>query len=289
MGVRRIAPGLRPEGARLARSAATSYLTLSGLALLAQVSDVVDSQWDKIVLSRYVGSTAVASFQVGTSIVLQAKAVAVLPLVPLLAAAAELHHRDPARLERLTQVLSRIGGVTAAVIVGGVFAFGPAFLDLWLGTDLPDAHAVVRLFAVAIGANLVGAPLALRAFGEGGHRIAAASAVVNVVVNGAGSLLLTLHLGLEGALWGSIAGNVAGTVVFLVLVRRSGRTGPLTIAWRSSLLGVVATAAVVWTGLDRVGSWPALALTVTVFAIVVGAAGALAERLSPAAFRSVGP
>ena len=50
---------------------------------------MVDGQWDKLVLSRYAGPDAVASFQVGTLLVMQAKMLAILPLTPILAAVAD--------------------------------------------------------------------------------------------------------------------------------------------------------------------------------------------------------
>jgi hypothetical protein len=74
VGTRRVVPELRLRMAPIRGTAWRGLIALSGMALLSQISDVVDSQWDKVLLSRYVGSTAVAGFQVGTSLALQAKA-----------------------------------------------------------------------------------------------------------------------------------------------------------------------------------------------------------------------
>src|SRR5262249_53070556 len=82
---KRLLPWIKPRLTRINPFAIKAYLALSGLALLSQVSDVIDSQWDKVVLSRFVGPAAVTSFQVSTSLVLQAKIVALLPLTPVLA------------------------------------------------------------------------------------------------------------------------------------------------------------------------------------------------------------
>ncbi len=282
-GTRRLVPGLRLRLVSLSRPAVRGYLALSGLALLSQLGDVVDSQWDKVILSRYVGSTAVTSFQIGTNLVLQGKALALLPLAPLLVAIAELRRRDPVRMETLFGVMARGGMVLGAVVLGAIFAFAPVFVRLWLGEDPATAGAATaaRLFTVAVAFNLVSAPLAFRAFGEGWHGLAAAGSVVNMVVNGVLSLGLTLAIGFNGALYGSIAGNLAGSVFFFVLMRRRMGDRWVPPPWRALTVGAVAAVAAVQAGVGRIGSWPAFLAAAAVYLGVVGVTCARAERLHP--------
>ena len=280
-GIRRLVPTLAPRLVALNGSLVKGYLALSGLALLSQVGDVVDSQWDKVVLSRYVGSTAVTSFQIGTSLVSQGKALALLPLAPLLVAIAELRRRDRARMESLFGLMARAGMVLGAVVLGAVFAFAPAFVRLWLGDDpaVAAAAGAARLFSVAAVLNLVSAPLAFRAFGEGWHTLAAAGSVVNMVVNGALSLWLTMIIGFNGALYGSIAGNLAGSAVFFVLIRR--RMGDRWAAppWKALAVGTVAALAAALAGAGRLSSWLELIPAGAAYVVVVGLACTRAERL----------
>jgi O-antigen/teichoic acid export membrane protein len=282
VGTRRLVPGLRLRIVALPPAVVKGYLALSGLALLSQVSEVVDSQWDKIVLSRYVGSASVASFQIGTNLVLQGKLLALLPLAPLLVAISELRRRDHARMEELFSLMARAGSVLGAVVLGAIFVFAPAFVRLWLGADpsVAGAGAAARLFTVAVALNLVSAPLAFRAFGEGWHALAATGSVVNMVVNGALSLGLTMAIGFNGALYGSIAGNLVGTVFFFVLMRR--RMGDQWTAppWRAAVVGIVASAAVVLTGASHIESWLILVPACAIYAIVVGVVCSRVERLS---------
>ena len=140
VGTRRLIPNLRPRLLGLGRARVRSYLALSGLVLVAQVADVVDFQWDKLVLSHFVGSAVVASYHVGTGLVLQAKALAMLPMAPLVVAVAELGQRDAARLHALTAELVRVGMVLGSVVLGGLYAFAPAFFHLWLGPDVPPGR-----------------------------------------------------------------------------------------------------------------------------------------------------
>lgn len=281
LGTRRVVPGLRLRRVPLTAPVVKGYLALSGLALLSQVSDVVDSQWDKVILSHFVGSSAVASFHIGTSLVLQAKALALLPLAPLLAAVAELRERDPARMEALFDLLAKAAMVSGAVVLGMVFVFVPAFVDLWLGPGQARTGTAVaaRLFAVAAVLNLVSAPLAFRAFGEGWHALAAASSAVNMVVNAALSLVLTMTIGFNGALYGSIAGNLVGSVFLFGLVRRRMGERWAFPPLRALTVGALVAAAGSVGGLGNVRSWPSLGAAGAVYLAVAGAACARAERL----------
>jgi O-antigen/teichoic acid export membrane protein len=278
VGLRRLLPGLGLRWQLASRATSVAFLTFSGMALLSQISDVIDSQWDKLVLSRFVGVSSVASFQIGTMLVLQAKVLAILPLGPLLVVVAELRTGDRVRMLRLFNLLTRATYTAIAVALGGVIAFGPAFINLWLGQQYSAAGDAARLFGVAMVVNAVGAPLAFRAFGEGLHRLAAWGSVTNIVVNGGVSFGLTATIGFRGALFGSIAGNVIGMLVFLALLRRHLSLTE-ALPWKAALIGIGATVAAVLLGVDRIAMWPVLVGAVTAFAIAVGAACCVAERL----------
>ena len=279
VGTRRVVPELRFRMAPIRGTAWRGLIALSGMALLSQISDVVDSQWDKVLLSRYVGSTAVAGFQVGTSLALQAKALAILPAAPLLVAIAELRNRDPERSHHVLTVLSASTFAIGAVALSGLVVFAPPFLRLWLGQELPSAVTSARLFAVAVGLNLLAAPLAYRALGEMRHRLTAIASLANIGVNAVLSYVLTVTIGLRGPLYGSIAGNAIGTALFFLLMRRALGAEWRWPSWRAPLLAVVAAGAGVALGLDEIASWPWLVLAATAFTAVVGTAACLCERV----------
>jgi O-antigen/teichoic acid export membrane protein len=277
--LRRLLPELRLRIGRLTPNLAKAYLGLSTLALVSQVSDVVDSQWDKVVLSHVVGSSAVTSFQVGVMLVLQAKALALLPLAPLLVTVAELHGRDDARLERLYHLMSRVTYALGFTLLSAVFVFAPAFIALWLGPQYTAAGTAARLFAIAVALNLMGAPLGYRAFGEKWHRLSAVASALNMVVNASVSLSLTLAIGFNGALYGSIAGNLAGLALFVMLMRRR-----LGHRWRwpsvrSVILGVALGLTTILLRFDQTSSWSVLVTSAVVYTLALGAGCTIAERL----------
>ncbi len=89
---------------------------------------------------------------------------------------------------------------------------GPAFIKLWLGAGFEPAGTALRLFAVAVAINLTSAAAGFRCIGQGWHRIAAASALVNILLNGILSFILAAAIGFNGPLIGSIVGNAAGVI-----------------------------------------------------------------------------
>jgi len=260
-------------------AALRSYLGLSTLIVVIQASDVIDSQWDKIVLARYVGPASVAFFSVAVLLLLQAKAVIVIPLSPILAAVAELQNRDRVALERTFTLLSRVAAVVGTTVLAGFFALGPAFIRLWLGPNFNQTGTAIRLFTIALALNLIPAAVALRCIALGWHRVAAASAVSNIAVNGVASFVLASTIGFVGPLIGSIAGNATGACVLYVLVARRTRASWLIPRLRAPLIGAVLALIIVTTGLDSPHTWPAFAATTTVLGVLLIVGGTAVERL----------
>jgi O-antigen/teichoic acid export membrane protein len=218
IAARRILP---PASLRLAlpRTALLwSVLGMSSLVLLTQLGDVVDSQWDRVVLARFTDPGVVASFTVGVSAALQAKMIATIPITPLIAGLAG-RARDEVTARHLFDLLARAHAAVATVALVGAAVFAPAFIRLWVGTAAPQAGWVVQLFVIALACNLWVAPLAYRAIAVGAHSLAATASAINIVVNGVTSYVLASHMGLLGALLGSILGNATAAVAFLILLR----------------------------------------------------------------------
>jgi O-antigen/teichoic acid export membrane protein len=274
-GLRRLAPELRLRPGALPQGTRRTAAALSGTALLTQVPEVVNTQWDKLVLSNQLGSTAVAQYELGSSLGLQARLLALLPLVPLLAALSELRERDPAERDALFERLSRTSAGIGAVVLLGVAAFAPSFFRVWLGADYGDAATVAQLVALGMLLGLVGAPWVSYALAERWHRAPAASAVTLMVVNAVVTVVLVPQVGLLGAVGGTLAGNVAAVALLLVLVRRRRHRAWLAPASRPvALVGALALAAVAL-GSTRLESRLAFVAGVLLFALTaVGLLGA---------------
>lgn len=206
---------------RVTRRGMAGYLGVSGLLFVSQLADVVDVQFDKVVLSKFVDSAAVTEYQIGTMLSLNLRAFALVPVALLLAGITELWARDPARAERLMRTVTQLTYLVGGVLMTGVVVFARPFIELWLGPGYGQAVTASRLLAVAMAVNLVGAPWSSYAIGRGWAAMAAWSATANMVANAALSWTLVRRIGFDGALYGSLAGNAIGILVLSVLLTRA--------------------------------------------------------------------
>ena len=287
VGLRRLVPELRLRPGRLRRGTRRATASLTGLALLTQVPEVVNAQWDKLVLSNGVGSSAVAQYELGSSLGLQSRTLALLPLLPLLAAMSELRERDEADREELFDRLSRVSASIGAIVLLGVAAFSPSFFRVWLGEGYDDAATASRLLALGMLVGLVAAPWASYALAERWHRAPASSALVLMGVNAVVTLVLVPRIGLLGAVVGSTSANLAAVTLLYVLVRRRRRRAWLRPAARPVGLVALLAGVAVALGGSALGSRLAFVAAVAVFAAVAGALLAAAGDLRPSEVRAL--
>jgi O-antigen/teichoic acid export membrane protein len=194
-------------------------LTASGILVVTQLSDVIDTQVDKLLLVRYTAPAHAAWYDVGASVVGGLRSFALIGLVVLLPGLAELFVRRPDGAVRLYERVAALTIPWAFVILGGGAVLGPPFVHLWLGSSYSAAGTVIRMLSIAMLIQAVAAPGAMLAVAIGHARRAAVAAGVNIAVNASVSLVLVQHIGLQGALIGSIAGNACATALFLLLLR----------------------------------------------------------------------
>lgn len=235
-GVRRCRPQLRLRFSRVSPKRAASYFGLSAVVVLANLSNVVDFQLDKVLLSRYAGSAAAGSYQIGTSLAIQARSVALIPIGFLMAGTAALYATDRPKLARLEHLLGTGTPALAALLLGGVIALSPAFVPLWLGASYATVTIATQLLALALLMNAWTAPWYYYAIGRGWYADIGISAAGNALVNGTASFLLTREFGLVGALVGSLLGNGFGVLLFWFLLLRRERRPRLRQALRPALV-----------------------------------------------------
>ncbi len=219
----RLTPTNRWPFARVTHRVVRGYLGVSGLLFVSQLADVVDVQFDKVVLSKLVDSAAVTQYQIGTMLSLNLRVLALIPVAVLLAGITELWVRDRHRAERLMATVTQLTYLLGGVLMTGVVVFAEPFVTLWLGEGYEQAVTAARLLAVAMAVNLVGAPWGSYAIGRGWPAMAAWSASANMVVNAVVSWTLVARIGFDGALLGSLAGNITGVLVLCALLTRATR------------------------------------------------------------------
>lgn len=272
---RRLVPSLRLPFTRINRVVVRGFFAISALLFLSQVGDVVDFQYDKVILSRYLEPAAAGQYQLGTMLSLNLRMLALMPMTLLLAGTAELWRSSPQRARRLLDVVTAFVYASGGLLMTGVIVLAPSFMRLWLGHGYTEAGRAAQLLAVAMVLNLVAAPWTGFAIGRRWVGIPALAAVGNMVTNAVLSFVLVTHIGFDGALYGSIAGNAVGLLVFYVLLRHRVPgpwlrpvLRPLAVC---AALGAVAAQLVAgFPGL--VSGWAAFLGTGTVLALVLAAA-----------------
>lgn len=223
LSVLRLQPGahlrlVRPTPARL-----KPYFALTLVIVVANVSNIVDYQFDKIILTRLEGPSSAALYQIGTTLSLAALGLALAPIGLLLAGTAELADQDPSRLLRLQGLMTTGTYGLGAVLLLGTAVFGPPLLPYWLGNGYDGAREATSLLCLALVANLISAPWYYYAIGRNWLREVSCSAAANAIVNATASYALTVQLGLRGALLGSLIGNFAGGLTFYLVLRHRER------------------------------------------------------------------
>lgn len=243
--VRHVRPDLRYQLERPRPKALMPYFGMSFVAVAANFSNLFDYQFDKLLLTHYRGSEAAGIYQIGTTLSLVARGLALAPIAVLFAATAELHETNPFRLERLERLGTQGTYALGAVLLLGAAAFAPSFIPLWLGAGYDQAVVATQLLSIALLGTLWSAPWYFYALGRGWLKEMAWSALGNALVNATTSFVLIREFGLKGALIGSIAGNAAGLGACYLLLRRRERRAWLSPAWRPTLI-VAMTASLAW-------------------------------------------
>lgn len=268
----KLGPGFRPQLNRFSRGEVWSLLSGSGLLMVAALANIFDYQFDKVVLSRYSGAQVAGHYQIGSTLSLEARALALIPAGVLLAGAAELRWHDSERLRRLLNTATSATACVAGVALGGVMGFAHPFLNLWLGSGFSESARATVALAGALLISTSTATWYFYAAGSGRQRVIAASASGNLSCNVTCALVLTPRIGLDGALIGSFAGHVVGAVLMYVGVQRKDPVLRLGLVLRPLLLTTAAAALPLVVVGDDLRSWLSLTLAASGWAIALAAA-----------------
>lgn len=257
-GLRRLRPDIVPWPLRLSSDQVRGLLSSSSLLVFVTLAVLADNQFDKIALTRFAGSGAAGVFQIGTTLMLQARALAMLPSGPLLAGTAELHERDPEKLDRLDALVRQAVSSAGFTTLGAAALLAGPFVQLWLGPDYASVGHATTLLALAALPTMLTVHWYYYALGRGWQGVLALAALMALVLNLAATFALTPSLGVTGAAVGSAAGNVgAGLMMYALLRRRLSRPW-LRGLWRPVAALAVAMGLFGALDLEDLHSWPGL-------------------------------
>lgn len=207
---------------RYVRWSALRLLLSFGLKLqVAKLADLISFQFDKLLLSRFVGLPAVTNYQVGSRVVDLGRNLSHFIIPVLVPSAAELDTRgDAERLEALYRRAYKYLVVVAMplMVFTGLQARG--VITLWVGHGFDDAAIAVQVLALGYFFNLLAGPAAAIGAGVGRPDLQMRAWLWMAVANGSLSIVLVLTHGYRGVLVATTLSLAMGYFINLALFHR---------------------------------------------------------------------
>jgi O-antigen/teichoic acid export membrane protein len=227
---------------------------------VSRIADIVQAHFDKLILSRFVGLSAVSMYDFGSRPGGRLRALPLTAIASLVPAVSALNATDEAGRIRAAVVRSTR---YLAIVAVGMFAFflcfAGQFVEVWLGSGFERAAMVLRVLSLGHLVGVVASAMSFAAQGMGKPEIQMHTTLVQAVLNVLLSLGLVSVYGFYGAVAGtSISAIVAGLLFFSWFGRRLVDR-PMTVLLTSMgkpLLSVIPAAAVGFamiTGADFLG------------------------------------
>ncbi len=254
-------PGWHPEVAR--------PLVQFGVWMqLSTLVNLLQTQVDKLFLSRWVGMASLTSLELGSRVSNGLFALPTLAFTAVTPAAADLFARgDGQRILALHLRGMRWIAALSLPLLASTWIAGPWLLHGWLGAVPAGAELSLRLMALALALNvLTGTGTSILA-GEGRPQLSLALQSVSLALHLGLSVWLIPRQGLQGALVAQVAASAVWTVSFCAafhLARGWSWTGGfLAPLWRPALvaaasLAILGAASRVWPAADSLGRGPSL-------------------------------
>ena len=193
---------------------------------LSNVAAIVNSQFDKFLVSRVFDPTHVAYYDVGARGPATARSMTVVTLSALTPAASEIETRDGRdRLYELFERASRYVAVLALPLFFGVAVAGRSILGAWVGPGFDAALPVLGILCVGHLCYSLAGPVSPFVQGMGWPQCQRNAETLSLVLNLALSPALVFTLGFLGAPLGtSIAMSVAAFYYLFAFHRLLGRS-----------------------------------------------------------------
>lgn len=191
------------------RPTARKLFHFGGPVLIGQIADRIRFQTDTLVVSFFVGLTAVTHYTIGSTLVLyyvDGIDAIVGVLMPVLSMQKSVS--DDGGFQRSFFAGTRVALACSAFILFGMVAWARDFIDLWMGPGFSDAYPIVVILSIAIflessqstSVNALYASLHQKAYAA----LNISEAIANLVL----SILLARHYGMLGVAVGTLIPSI---------------------------------------------------------------------------------
>ena len=210
---------------------------------------VINLEADKVIISRLLGISAVASYQVANRYALLSRALP-LQLLGALFPAVTARLAAPTTTAELSDLYSencRLLMLATLSIVGFLAAISHQFLLTWIGRSLPGSDALIYALLISYSVNNLTGLGTTIVRAKGRPEIETIYAVGSALLNIVATLILATRYGLWGVVGGTILGNVVGSIGFLLIFHRWASLSfrETVLGWLIRLITCVAFAGVV--------------------------------------------
>lgn len=222
----RLMPELRLAGKYLSYGMFLKLFDYGYKLQIARVSSTVSAQIDKLLLTHYLSVASVTFFQLGSSVVEQAKSLPMLLLSALVPAFSELDARGDR--EKILEGYVR-GTKYIAMIAIPLFTFlivsGGTIIMLWMGPGYESSTLVIRILAFGWGVAVVSGvrSAVLQAIGK--PQIEMNSGLIAAVFNVPLSVIFIRYFGFLGVAFGTSIALILSAVYGFEFLNRELRVG----------------------------------------------------------------
>lgn len=199
-----------------------SLFVFTGFIALNLIAEQINHNLDKVLISRYLGTTFTAVYAVGYALYSYYTGFATAisgvftPRVHNIVNATDNDERE--RTNRITELFVRVGRIQyiiLALLTLGIIFFGREFIMIWAGEGYNDAYFVVVLLVVASvfpNAQMIGMYIQ-RALNK--HRFRGVMYAIMALINIVLTILFIPHFGIIGATVGTLISQVIGNIIIM--------------------------------------------------------------------------
>jgi O-antigen/teichoic acid export membrane protein len=183
---------------------------------VSNISELINFQLDKILLSRFLGVQFVTFYDVGSRLLKNARGFPLMVLSSLVPAVSELSsNEDQARLLTLYRAASKYLVAFGAFVFGFFFVSAANVVELWVGRGYDLSVTTMRILCVGYFANLITGVVAYTSVGIGKPGYLARVAVIQTLANIVLSVSLIHAIGFYGAAIGTTIALFIGGSYFI--------------------------------------------------------------------------
>ncbi len=209
---------------------------------VSRIAEVIQLQFDKLLLTRFVGLPAVSMYDFGSRPLSRLRALPVAAVGALVPAVSELqseqnNQRIASALVRSTRYLS----IITLPLFGFLVCFAHRIMDVWLGAGFNQAALTMQIFALTYCYNVIASPYSFVAQGTGETRYQMLSSAGQAVLNILLSSIFVVIYGYFGAVVGTAISMLVGVTVFVGWYGKRVHDSPLTQLAVSTIKPVLGT------------------------------------------------